>query len=343
MGMVQYRALVPLLGVGLLLGCSSNSPNGDTVAPNPVTSIKIDGSSTVYPISLEVAQEYTFEKGAAAPLIEVDFSGTSAGFKRFCAGETDISNASRPITTAEMATCREAGIEYIELPVAFDALTVVVHPDNDWAEDITVAELKRLWEPSADGKITTWDQIRPDWPNEPINLYGAGADSGTFDYFTEALMGESGASRLDYTASEDDTELVRGVRTDPNSLGYFGYAYYEESQTALKALAIDAGAGPVVPSDDTVRQGTYRPLTRPLFIYVSVDALTENPELEAFVTYYLLNARYLVPVVGYTALPEAGYLIAQDHLSNRKVGTVFGGESSFDLTIEELLRKEAEF
>lgn len=324
---------------------SSSTTSSDTASAAETTSqaIVIDGSSTVYPISDEVAKEYQFEKAEAAPPIEVTFSGTGGGFSKFCAGETDINNASRPISTEEMETCREAGIEYVELPVAFDALTVVVHPDNDWAEEITVEELKLLWSPDAEGTITTWNQIRPEWPDTPIALYGPGADSGTFDYFTEAIVGESGASRADYTASEDDLELVRGVRTDANSLGYFGYAYYEASQAAMKALSIDSGSGPVSPSSDTVRSGDYQPLARPLLIYVNVDALDSNPELEAFIDYYLTNVRYLVQVVGYTALPEEAYAIAYQHFQERKVGSVFDGQSQTDLTIEELLKKEAAF
>lgn len=335
---------IALSFVFTVAGCTSPLPSTlpDSSATSSAT-INIDGSSTVYPISDEVAQEYSFELGYASPTINVTFSGTSAGFRKFCAGETDISNASRPITQTEMATCKEAGVEYIELPVAFDALTVAVHQDNDWADDITVEELKMLWEPAAEERITRWNQIRPEWPDEPINLYGAGGDSGTFDYFTEAIVGGSGASRPDYSASEDDTELVQGVRIDPNSLGYFGYAYYEESQATLKALAIDNGAGGVLPSDEAVRSGTYQPLARPLFIYVSVDALDQNPALAAFVDYYLANVQHFVSAVGYTALPEEVYAIAQDHLIQRKVGTVFKGEARFDLTLEELLKEEAAF
>ncbi|MGF1538318.1 MAG: PstS family phosphate ABC transporter substrate-binding protein [Elainellaceae cyanobacterium] len=327
-------------------GCSApvESPQSQSESPEAsAPAIAIDGSSTVYPISNEVALEYQFEKGDAAPDISVEFSGTSGGFRKFCAGETDISDASRPITKDEMSTCKETGVEFIELPVAFDALTVAVHPDNDWASDITVDELKTLWEPNAEGEITQWSQIRSDWPDEPINLYGADTDSGTFDYFTEAIVGESGASRSDYTASEDDVELVRGVRNDPNSLGYFGYAYYLESETALKALGIESEGEPVLPSNETVRSGEYAPLARPLFIYVSVDALEQKPELQTFVEYYITKARGLVQVVGYTALPEEAYAIARDHLMNRKVGTVFDGESQFGLTIEALLKREAEF
>lgn len=343
-------ALIPSRAIALSLilvtvGCSAavESTRSKTSETSPATTINIDGSSTVYPISDEVAREYQFEKTDDAPTINVAFSGTTSGFRKFCTGKTDISNASRPIAKKEMAACKAAGIEYIELPVAFDALTVAVHADNDWADDITIDELKTLWEPNAEQQISLWSQARSDWPDKSIALYGPGQDSGTFDYFTEAIMGESGESRTDYTASEDDTELVRGVRIDLNSLGYFGYAYYEESQATLKALAINSGGGPVLPSDETVRSGEYSPLARPLFIYVSVDALEEKPELEAFVDYYLNSTRYLVPVVGYTALPDEAYAIAREHFINRKVGTVFDGKARFDLTLEELLNQKAKF
>lgn len=340
-----YRAIA-LSTLLAVMGCSAPADSNSTSTSEEASvaqPIIIDGSSTVFPISDEVAKEYQFEKGEEAPIIDVSFSGTGGGFRKFCAGETDISNASRPITAEEMDACQAAGVEYIELPVAYDALTVVVHPDNDWADSITVEELRTLWEPEAEDSVTTWSQIRSEWPDSPITLYGPGEDSGTFDYFTEAIVGESGASRDDYIASEDDTELVRGVRTDPTGLGYFGYAYYEESEAALKALAIDSGNGPVLPSDETVRSGDYRPLARPLFIYVSVDALEANPELQTFVNYYLTNVRYLVQVAGYMALPQEVYAIAHNNFMERKAGTVFKGESRINLSIEELLRQEAAF
>ncbi|ASC70859.1 Putative substrate binding domain of ABC phosphate transporter [Halomicronema hongdechloris C2206] len=326
----------------LSMGCSqAPTPDSGAEAANGAA-ITIDGSSTVYPITNEIAQEFQFEHSAAPP-ITVSFSGTGGGFRKFCAGETDISNASRPITPDEMETCKAAGIEFIELPVAYDALTVVVHRDNDWANDITLEELQTLWQSEAEGTISTWKQIRETWPDQPINLYGPGEDSGTYDYFTEVATGESGESRQDYTASEDDMELVRGVRTDPNALGYFGYAYYEESRAALKALAIDGGEGPVLPSDDTVRDGTYQPFARPLFIYVNAAAAEANPHLQAFVEYYLANARHLVQVVGYVPLPDQAYALALDHFQGRQIGTVFDGQAQPGLTIEALLQKEAAF
>ncbi|MEO1400493.1 MAG: PstS family phosphate ABC transporter substrate-binding protein [Cyanobacteria bacterium J06635_1] len=302
------------------------------------TPIAIDGSSTVYPISDEMAEQFQFEY-PDAPSIEVTFSGTGGGFEKFCAGETDISDASRPISLTEMETCKAAGIKFIELPVAFDAITVVTHPDNTWAQDITLDELKTLWS----GTATQWNQIRSDWPAEPITLFGPGADSGTFDYFNEVVIGEDSSSRTDYTASEDDNELVAGVQQDPNALGYFGFAYYKDNQANLNALAVDSGDGPVVPSGETIRSADYQPLARPLFIYVNVDKADNNPTLQAFIEYYLAHARTRVPAIGYEPLPNEAYAIALDHFQNQKVGSVFDGKAQPDLTIEQLLEKEAAF
>jgi phosphate transport system substrate-binding protein len=314
---------------------------GSSVAAAEET-ITIDGSSTVYPITDEVVKEYAFER-EDEPEIRVQFSGTSAGFRKFCAGETNISNASRPITKSEMAACRTAGIRYFKLPVAYDALTVAVHPSNTWAENLTVAELKKIWEPAAEGRITRWNQIRPSFPDRPLELYGAGGDSGTFDYFTEAIVGETGATRKDYTASEDDYELVRGVRNNPNALGYFGLAYFEESRTLLRPVAIDNGAGPVLPSAEAVREGVYQPLARPLFIYVNADSVEKNPKLKEFVEFYLNNGRSLSKVVGYVPLSDEIYNIALTHFQTGKVGTVFAGEAPTNLKLEDLLQKETAF
>jgi phosphate transport system substrate-binding protein len=315
---------------------------GTNTASTDGAAIRIDGSSTVFPLTDEVANELKFEKADEAPNIEVNFSGTTAGFRRFCASETDISNASRPINKEEIEVCSANGVQFIELPVAFDAVTLSVHPSNTWAESMTVEELKTVWEPAAEGQITQWNQIRPDWPAQPIELYGPGEDSGTFDFFTEAIVGESRSSRKDFTASEDDTELVRGIRSNPNSLGYFGLAYYEENQRFLNAVAIDSGNGPVVPSSETVRSGQYQPLSRPLFIYVNAES-AKRPEVKMFVEYYLTNAPFLANVVGYVPLPEEAYGIARDHFINNRVGTVFKGESTMNMTIEQLLKEEASF
>ncbi|RMF67487.1 MAG: PstS family phosphate ABC transporter substrate-binding protein [Cyanobacteria bacterium J069] len=320
---------------------AATNAQGVAIAPAEET-ITIDGSSTVYPITDEVVKEYAFER-EDEPEIKVEFSGTSGGFRKFCAGETDISNASRPITRSEMAACKSAGVRYYELPVAFDALTVAVHRDNTWVDALTVAELKKIWEPSAEGRITRWNQVRPSFPDRPLELYGAGSDSGTFDYFTEAIVGRSGASRKDYNASEDDYDLVRGVRNNPDALGYFGLAYFEESRMLLRPVPIDNGAGAVLPSADTVREGLYQPLARPLFIYVNADSAAKNPKLKSFVEFYLNNGRFLSKVVGYVPLPDEVYNIALTHFQTGKVGTVFGGEAPTNLKLEDLLQKEAAF
>ena len=332
-----------LLSLGLLVvacGGAKVSENIDSPASAEGV-IKIDGSSTVYPITDEVAKEFEFEQPNSDKL-EVNFSGTGGGFKKFCNGETEINNASRPITTEEMEVCKSAGIEYVEIPVAFDALSIVVHPDNTWASDISVEELKKLWEPAAEGKIVKWNQIRESWPDRPIKLYGAGEDSGTFDYFTSVIVGESGASRKDYTASEDDTLLVRGVRSEPDSLGYFGYSYYKDSNETVKALSVDGGNGAVFPSGETVKDGTYQPLSRPLFIYVNRAKADADDGLESLVNFYLANARVLVNVTGYQPLPDDAYSLALDRFEQRKVGSVFAGKSQANVTIEDLLKLEGQ-
>lgn len=302
--------------------------------------VQIDGSSTVYPITEAVAEE--FQKAKKGKIkVTVGISGTGGGFKKFCRGETDISDASRPISSKEIATCKEAGIQYVELPVAFDALTVVVNPKNDWASVMTVTDLKKIWEPSAQGKINNWNQVRANWPNAPLKLFGPGADSGTFEYFTEAIVGKAKSSRGDFTASEDDNILVQGVSTDRNALGYFGYAYYAENDKKLKAVSIDDGKGkPVGPSAKTVEDGTYQPLSRPIFIYVSKKSM-DKPEIKEFVDFYLKNAPSLVKQVKYVPLPAKAYSMAMDHFKKGKFGTVFAGKPEVGVTIEDLLKREA--
>jgi len=303
--------------------------------------IKIDGSSTVYPVTEAVAEE--FQKAKRGKIkVTVGISGTGGGFKKFCRGETDISDASRPILKQEMEACKGAGIQYVELPVAFDALTVMVNPKNDWAPSMTVAELKKIWEPAAQGKITKWNQVRPNWPNAPLKLYGAGADSGTFDYFTEAITGKAKSSRGDFTASEDDNVLVQGIANDRNALGFFGFSYYVENQDKLKAVAIDGGKGPVMPSAKAVEDGTYQPLSRPIFIYVNKKS-AEKSEVKEFVEFYLKNAANLVKQVKYVALPAKVYQIGLEHFQKGKIGTVFGGEAEVGVKIEDLLKREAKF
>jgi phosphate transport system substrate-binding protein len=302
--------------------------------------IKIDGSSTVFPITEAVAEEFQIQKRGKVR-VTVGISGTGGGFKRFCRGETDISDASRPILKAEMDVCAQAGIKYIELPVAYDALTVVVNPKNTWVDQITVPELKKIWEPAAQGKVTTWKQVNSKWPDKPLKLFGPGSDSGTFDYFTEATVGKAKSSRGDYTASEDDNVLVQGVEADANALGYFGYAYYAPNQSKMKALKIVNSKGEsILPSESGVLDGSYEPLSRPLFIYVNAAA-AQRPEVKAFVEFYLTKGADLAKEVKYVPLASQAYQTAATHFRNGKLGTVFGGVPEVGLKVEDLLAREA--
>jgi phosphate transport system substrate-binding protein len=302
--------------------------------------VKVDGSSTVYPVTEAVAEDFQKAKKQKVK-VTVGISGTGGGFKKFCRGETDVSNASRPILKAEMADCRKAGIEYFELPVAFDAITVVVNPKNAFIKQLTIAEMKKMWEPGAQGKVMRWNQVNPAWPDQPMKLFGPGADSGTFDYFTEAVVGKSKSSRGDFTASEDDNVLVSGVSRDVNGLGYFGYAYYIENQDKLKAVPIVNEKGQAVePSIEAVLKGTYTPLARPIFIYVNARSLA-RPEVKEFVEYYLQNGAALAREVKYVPLPDSAYRTALQHVQKGKKGTVFGGTAEVGVTIDELLKREA--
>jgi phosphate transport system substrate-binding protein len=302
--------------------------------------VKIDGSSTVFPVTEAVAEDFQKAKKQQVK-VTVGISGTGGGFKKFCRGETDISNASRPILKAEMADCAKAGVEYFELPVAFDALTVVVNPKNAFIKQLTVAELKKMWEPAAQGKVTRWNQVNPQWPDAPMKLFGPGADSGSFDYFTEAVVGKSKSSRGDFTASEDDNVLVQGVSRDVNGIGYFGYAYYIENKDKLKAVPIVNDKGRAVePSMESVLKGTYNPLARPIFIYVNAKTLAK-PEVKEFVDYYMKNGAKLAEEVKYVPLPGSAYRTALEHVQKGKKGTVFGGVAEVGVTIEELLKREA--
>lgn len=277
--------------------------------------IKVDGSSTVFPITEAVAEEFGKKGGAKAM---VGISGTGGGFKRFCRGETHISDASRPIKQKEIDACREGGVSYEVFEVAFDGLSVVVNPANNWVDSLTLAELKKIWEPGAQGKITKWSQVRDGFPDKPITLFGPGTDSGTFDYFTETINGKSGASRGDYTASEDDNVLVEGVASDEGAIGYFGLSYYEENKNKLKAVAIkasDASQG-VLPSKETVLNKTYTPLSRPLYIYVNKAVLKNKPDIKKFVQYYLEQAPKLSEEVGYVPLPENEYATGLNKLNS---------------------------
>jgi phosphate transport system substrate-binding protein len=314
------------------------------IAPKPVKAqiIQIDGSSTVFPITEAVSEEFQKAKKGAVK-VTVGIAGTGGGFKKFCRGETDISDASRPILKQEMETCKQSGVQYIELPIAYDALAVMVNPKNDWVKALTVPDLKKMWDPAAQGKVTNWNQVRSEWPNSPLKLFGPGADSGTFDYFTEAIVGKAKSSRGDFTASEDDNVLVQGIANDRNALGYFGFAYYIENQKKLKAAPIDAGKGPVLPSAKTVEDGSYQPLSRPIFIYISKKSLDSRPEVREYVEFYLKNAPTLVKQVKYVALPQNAYTIGLEHVKKGKVGTVFGGEAEVAIKIDELLKREAKY
>lgn len=303
--------------------------------------VKIDGSSTVYPITEGIAEDFQKAKKNAIK-VTVGISGTGGGFKKFCRGETDISNASRPILTKEMADCKAAGIEYFELPVAFDALTVVVNPKNTFLKEISIAELKTMWEPAAQGKVTRWNQVNPAWPDAPLKLFGAGADSGTFDYFTEAVTGKSKSSRGDFTASEDDNVLVQGVAQDANALGFFGYAYYAENTKRLRAVPIVERSGKpgVLPSEASVLNGSYQPLSRPIFIYINAKSL-DKPEIKEFVAFYMKNVTKIAKEVKYVPLPAQAYDSNLEHLAKGKKGTVFGGVAEVGVTIEALQAREA--
>ena len=323
------RTLVVLL-TGLILAVPGLLRAGEVV--------KIDGSSTVFPITEAVAEE--FQK-ATGNRVTVGISGTGGGFKKFTRGETDVQNASRPISESEIAAAKESKIEFLEFPIAYDALTVVVNSKNDWAGDIKVSELKKIWEPAAQGQIKKWNQIRPEWPDKEMKLYGAGSDSGTFDYFTEAVVGKSKSSRGDYTASEDDNVLVQGVEGDRHALGYMGFSYYEAHKKRLKALPVEwdeKGKAAVAPSGETVLNGTYNPLSRPLFLYVNLKSL-DKPEVQKFMEFYFGQVEKLAKEVNYVPLPASAYEILKKRLADREKGTAFAGHADMATPISEILKR----
>jgi phosphate transport system substrate-binding protein len=298
-----------IFGISLIM-TSCGSKNDSAGDSNQLKGeIKIDGSSTVYPITEAIAEEFRVDQPEVK--VTVGISGTGGGFNKFGRGEIDINNASRPIKKQEAAVCEQNNIGFVELKVAYDGLAVLVNKENTWVNDLTVEELKKIWEPAAQEKITRWNQIRREWPDEEFHLYGPGIASGTYDYFTEAVVGKSGSSRGDYTASEDDNVLVQGIAGDKNGLGFFGLAYYEENADKLKLVGVNNGKGIIIPSTETVKNGTYNPLSRPVFIYVS-DASAKRPEVRQFVDFYLKNASALVPDVGYIPLSPEEY---QDEIS----------------------------
>lgn len=304
--------------------------------------ITVDGSSTVFPATEAVAEE--FQRANPRTRVTVGSSGTGGGFEKFCRDEIDVADASRPIKPSEIDKCKAASIEFIEVPIGYDGLAIVVHPDNTWATSMTVAELERLWEPAAQGKVLKWNQIRDGWPDREIHLFGAGVDSGTFDYFTEVIGGKAGASRGDYTSSEDDNVIVQGVGGDENALGYFGYAYYEANKDKLKLVAIDDGndangQGAILPSAETVKNGTYRPLSRPIFIYPKVKAMS-RPEVGSFVDFYVTKGVPLIREVGYIPLTDREYALVRQRVTSRKTGTMYEGISAGEqITLEQLLSR----
>ena len=300
--------------------------------------IDVDGSSTVFPITEAVAEEFgKLTEGQVR--VTVGVSGTGGGFKKFCNGETHISDASRPIKASEVQLCADAGIDYIEIPMAVDGLTVIVNKDNTWAQCMTIEELDRMWGPAAEGTVMNWNQVRDGWPDDEMDMYAPGVDSGTFDYFTDTVSGDSGASRGDFTASEDDNLIIQGVSGGKNGVGYLGYAYYVENADKLKAVEIDGGNGCVPPTDANINQGTYSPLSRPMFIYVRKDA-AGTPHIAEFIRYYLsAEGQSLAGEVGYIPYPQKVYDLALAKFENGTTGTVFGGETPMEGPVEEVLAK----
>jgi phosphate transport system substrate-binding protein len=333
---LEAFVLTAALGISI---CASG-----IVVAGAAPAIKIDGSSTMYPITDRMAKN--FQEAKKEPVgITVDVSGTGSGFAKFCRGEIDIANASRPIRRKEMKACDKAGVGYIELPVAFDAVTVVINPENNWSKAMTVAELKQIWEPAAQGRITRWNQVNPAWPAEAFKLYATGPGSGTFDFFTQAIMGKAKSSRGDFTASgEDDVNVViQGVAADKNALGFLGFGYYAENKDKIKAVAIDNDSGEaIMPSVETVENGTYQPLSRPIFIYVSAKA-AEKPGVREFVEFYMKNGSALARGAHYFPLPPRAYRRIMEIFKTRRLGTVFDGFLPESLTIDDLLKREARF
>ena len=338
--MTPILRLAPCVPVILALAACGGGGSESTAPPAVV---RVDGSSTVFPITEAVAEE--FQKARSDARVTVGSSGTGGGFQKFCGGETDISDASRPVSAAEIDACAKGGVEFVELPVAYDGLVVVVNPKNTWVQSMTVAELKKLWEPAASNKVTHWSHVRDGWPDREIHLFGAGVDSGTFDYFTEVIVGKAKQSRGDYTSSEDDNVLVQGISGDELALGYFGLAYYEQNKDRLKVVPIDDGKpdngeGPVVPSQESVRGGTYRPLSRPLFIYVSTKAFA-RPEVKAFVDFYMERGHGLAKEVGYVPLNDREEQLVRDRYKAGTKGTMYAGAKPGQ-SLESLLAQPAQ-
>jgi phosphate transport system substrate-binding protein len=342
---LRHHAPLAILVV-TLAACGPSAQDartGEGGSASGPTLVTLDGSSTVFPISEAVAEE--FQKANQGTRVTVGISGTGGGFQKFCRGEIDIADASRPISASEVAACDKSGIQYVELPIAYDGIAIAVNPRNTWANTITAAELKTLWAPDAQGTVMRWNQIRKGWPDREIHLFGAGVDSGTYDYFTEAINGKAKASRGDFTSSEDDNVLVQGISNDELALGFLPFAYFEENAGKLKLVPVDDekadnGGGPIAPSPESIRTGTYQPLSRPVFIYVSAKA-AERPEVQKFIDFYLNNAESLVREVNYVGLGDNAYRMVGDRFAKRTPGSVFSGVNTVGITIDQLLATEA--
>lgn len=321
----------------LTASCGGSDQSGQAGAPAGGAIVLIDGSSTVFPITEALSEEF---QNASGNRVTVGLSGTGGGFKKFCRGEIDISGASRPIKEDEMALCAENGVEYIELPVALDALATIVNPANTWADCMTVAELKTIWEPAAQGKVANWSQVRAGFPADALKLFGAGTDSGTFDYYTAAINGSEGSSRGDYTATEDDNVTITGVAGDRGALGYLGLAYLTENADKVKAVSIRQPDGScVAPSVEAARNASYQPLSRPLFFYVNKKYADERKHVQDFISFAFSadESEKLVAEVGYVPLPTEAYAQAKAKFDARRTGTYFGGEAKVGVTMDELL------
>jgi phosphate transport system substrate-binding protein len=319
-----------LMLTGLLGACSEGGGRQ--------ASVLVDGSSTVYPVSEALAEEFQASTGSR---VTVGLSGTGGGFRKFCRGEVHVTGASRPITTGEIESCAEAGIEFIELPIALDALANIVHPSNDWASCMTVEQLQTVWRPEAQGEISNWNQIDPSYPDQSLQLFGAGTDSGTYDYYTLAIVGTQHESRGDFTATEDDNVTIQGVSTNEGGLGFLGLAYLDQNQERVKPVAVRNPDGDCVePSVETARNGTYHPLTRPLFLYVSRAALDEHQAVRDFM-HFALDAEVapdLVAEVGYVPLPDEAFAMGIDKIDERRTGSFFGGKAQVGVRISDLLQ-----
>ena len=315
-------------GFALLLAACGGGDEQKQNAGSSSEQIAIDGSSTVFPLAEAAAEGFT-RTATGGARVTVGESGTGGGFRKFCRGETQISNASRPISAEEMAECASSNVQYVEIPIAFDGISIVVHPSNP-VNGVSMAQLRQIWQPSAERTVTNWNQVNRSWPNLTMQLFGPGTASGTFDFFTEAVNGDGGASRTDYTPSEDDNVLVQGVAGNPGAIGYFGFAYYEQNRERLKLLPVDG----VTPSAATIASGQY-PLSRPMFIYVNAEAL-RRPQVRRFVNYFVQNAATLAPQVGYVALPAEAYTALTERVAQNQTGTAFGGHNEVGLSVQDL-------